>query len=50
MTDLILQLADLDKLTINLSPVDVGRIELLVQPGFFANRAEFIRMAIHDQH
>ncbi len=40
---------DLEKLTVNLSPVDVGRIELLVEQGFYANRAEFIRVAIHDQ-
>lgn len=40
---------DMEKLTINLSPVDVGQIELLVTQGFYANRAEFIRVAIHDQ-
>lgn len=38
-----------EKLTINLTPVDVGRIELLVEQGFYANRAEFIRSAIHYQ-
>jgi Arc/MetJ-type ribon-helix-helix transcriptional regulator len=38
-----------EKLTINLSPVDLGQIELLVDQGFFANRAEFIRVAIHDE-
>ena len=42
-------MSDLEKLTINLSPVDVGRIELLVSQGFYANRAEFIRVAIHDK-
>ena len=42
-------MADSEKLTINLSPVDLGRIELLVGQGFYANRAEFIRVAIHDQ-
>jgi Arc/MetJ-type ribon-helix-helix transcriptional regulator len=40
---------NLEKLTINLSPVDVGQIELLVAQGFYANRAEFIRVAIHNQ-
>lgn len=40
---------DLEKLTINLNPVDLGQIELLVEQGFYANRAEFIRVAIHDQ-
>jgi Arc/MetJ-type ribon-helix-helix transcriptional regulator len=42
-------MAEMEKLTINLSPVDVGQIELLVEQGFYANRAEFIRVAIHDQ-
>lgn len=42
-------MADMEKLTVNLSPVDVGQIELLVAQGFYANRAEFIRVAIHDQ-
>ena len=40
---------EMEKLTINLSPVDVGQIELLVEQGFYSNRAEFIRVAIHDQ-
>jgi Arc/MetJ-type ribon-helix-helix transcriptional regulator len=42
-------MAEMEKLTINLSPVDLGQIELLVEHGFYANRAEFIRVAIHDQ-
>ena len=42
-------MADLEKLTVNLTPVDVGQIELLVNQGFYANRAEFIRVAIRDQ-
>jgi Arc/MetJ-type ribon-helix-helix transcriptional regulator len=42
-------MADLEKVTINLSPVDLGQIELLVEQGFYANRAEFIRVAVHDQ-
>jgi Arc/MetJ-type ribon-helix-helix transcriptional regulator len=40
---------ELEKLTINLNPVDLGQIELLVEQGFYANRAEFIRVAIHTQ-
>ena len=42
-------MAEMEKLTVNLTPVDVGQIELLVEQGFYANRAEFIRVAIHDQ-
>lgn len=38
-----------EKLTINLTPVDLGRIEVLVEQGFYANRAEFIRTAIGRQ-
>jgi Arc/MetJ-type ribon-helix-helix transcriptional regulator len=38
-----------EKLTINLNPVDLGQIELLVDQGFYANRAEFIRSAIAAQ-
>src|SRR5436190_18102532 len=40
---------DLEKLTLNVNAVDLGRIELLVEQGYYANRAEFIRVAIHDQ-
>lgn len=40
---------DFEKLTINLTPVDLGQIELLVEQGFYANRAEFIRSAIQGQ-
>jgi Arc/MetJ-type ribon-helix-helix transcriptional regulator len=40
---------EFEKLTINLGPVDLGQIELLVDQGFYANRAEFIRIAIQNQ-
>ena len=40
---------DSEKLTINLGYVDLGRIELLVQEGFYANRTDFIRSAIRKQ-
>ena len=42
-------MVDMEKLTINLTPVDLGQIELLVEQGFYSNRAEFIRVAIHTQ-
>jgi Arc/MetJ-type ribon-helix-helix transcriptional regulator len=38
-----------EKLTLNLGPVDLGQIDLLVQEGFYANRADFIRTAIRNQ-
>jgi Arc/MetJ-type ribon-helix-helix transcriptional regulator len=38
-----------EKLTINLGYIDLGRIELLVQEGFYSNRTDFIRTAIRNQ-
>ncbi len=40
---------DLEKITINLGYVDLGRIDLLVQEGFYSNRTDFIRTAIRNQ-
>lgn len=38
-----------EKITVNLGHVDLGRIDLLVQEGFYSNRADFIRTAIRSQ-
>jgi Arc/MetJ-type ribon-helix-helix transcriptional regulator len=38
-----------EKITINLGYVDLGRIDLLVQEGFYSNRSDFIRSAIRRQ-
>ncbi len=38
-----------EKITINLGYVDLGRIDLLVQEGFYSNRSDFIRSAIRNQ-
>ena len=38
-----------EKITVNLGPVDLGRIDLLVQEGFFSNRTDFIRSAVRTQ-
>ncbi|MGJ8544854.1 MAG: CopG family transcriptional regulator [Sulfitobacter sp.] len=38
-----------EKLTINLGFVDLGRIDLLVQEGFYSNRSDLIRTAIRNQ-
>ncbi|WP_086051934.1 CopG family transcriptional regulator [Pseudoruegeria sp. SK021] len=40
--------ADNEKITINLGHVDLGRIDLLVQDGFYSNRTDFIRTAIRN--
>lgn len=38
-----------EKITVNLGYVDLGRIDLLVQEGFYSNRTDFIRTAIRNQ-
>ena len=43
------QMSETEKITINLSVVDLGKIELLVQEGLYANRSDFIRTAIRNQ-
>ncbi len=42
-------MADLEKITINLTPVDLGRIDVLVEDGFYQNRSDFIRAAIRRE-
>lgn len=41
--------AETEKITINLGYVDLGRIDLLVEEGFYTNRTDFIRAAIRAQ-
>jgi Arc/MetJ-type ribon-helix-helix transcriptional regulator len=43
------KVGDSEKITINLGYVDLGRIDLMVQDGFYANRTDFIRTAIRNQ-
>lgn len=40
---------DSEKITLNLGFVDLGRVDLLVQEGFYSNRSDFIRTAIRNQ-
>ena len=51
MADNVVKLrgGDSEKITINLGHVDLGRIDLLVQEGFYSNRTDFIRSAIRSQ-
>ena len=35
-----------EKITLNLSVVDLGKIDLLVEEGFYTNRTDFMRSAI----
>ena len=44
-----LKTPDSEKITLNLGFVDLGRIDLLVQEGFYSNRSDFIRTAIRSQ-
>lgn len=39
---------DTEKITVNLGCVDLGRIELLVEEGFYTNRTDFIRSAVRS--
>ena len=40
---------DTEKITVNLGFIDLGRVDLMVRDGFYANRADFIRTAIRNQ-
>jgi len=44
-----LRKAKTEKLTINLSPTEVGQIDYLVERGLYTNRSDFIRLAIRKQ-
>src|SRR5690349_24168789 len=53
MTDNIRELrpkpGDSEKITINVGYVDLGRVDLMVQEGFYSNLTDFIRTAIRNQ-
>ncbi len=49
VTPLRPRMPDTEKITINLGYIDLGRIDLLVQEGFYSNRTDFIRTAIRNQ-
>ena len=42
-------MAETEKITINMSVVDLGKIDLLVDEGFYQNRTDFIRTSIRNQ-
>ena len=42
-------MAETEKITINMSVVELGKVDLLVQEGFYQNRTDFIRAAIRSQ-
>ena len=41
-------MTDSEKITINVGPVDLGRIDVLVDQGLYSNRTDLIRTAIRD--
>jgi Arc/MetJ-type ribon-helix-helix transcriptional regulator len=41
-------MTDSEKITINMSAVDLGKVDLLVQEGLYSNRTDFIRTAIRN--
>jgi len=42
-------LSETEKITINLGPIDLGRIDVLVEQGAYTNRTDLIRTAIRNQ-
>ncbi len=42
-------MAETEKITINMSVVDLGKVDLLVDEGFYQNRTDFIRTSIRNQ-
>ena len=42
-------MSESEKLTLNVSAVDLGKMDLLVQEGLYSNRAEFLRSAVRSQ-
>jgi len=42
-------MSETEKITINMSVVDLGKIDLLVQEGLYSNRTDCIRTAIRSQ-
>ena len=49
MSERSTRLSETEKITINLGPVDLGRIDLLVEQGLYTNRTDLIRTAIRNQ-
>jgi Arc/MetJ-type ribon-helix-helix transcriptional regulator len=41
-------MSDTEKLSFNLSAVDLGQIDLLIEQGFYSSRTDFLRTAIRN--
>ncbi|MBS4172787.1 CopG family transcriptional regulator [Bacillus sp. FJAT-49736] len=42
-------MADTEKITINMNVVDLGKVDFLVEQGFYSNRTDFIKTSIRNQ-
>ena len=42
-------MSETEKITINMSVVELGKVDLLVQEGLYSNRTDFIRTAVRNQ-
>ncbi len=45
----MVKVVESEKITINMNVVDLGKVDLLVEQGFYSNRTDFIRTAIRSQ-
>ena len=44
-----IHLAETEKITINVDVVDLGKIDLLVEQGFYSNRTDLIKSSIRNE-
>ncbi|WP_170885482.1 CopG family transcriptional regulator [Bacillus alkalicellulosilyticus] len=42
-------MAETEKITVNMNVVDLGKVDLLVEQGFYSNRTDFIKTSIRNQ-
>ena len=42
-------MAETEKITINMNVVELGKVDLLVEQGFYSNRTDFIKASIRSQ-
>lgn len=43
------KMAETEEITINMNVIDLGKIDLLVEQGFYSNRTDFIKNSIRNQ-
>jgi len=45
----MMNMADTEKITVNMNIVDLGQIDLLIDQGFYSNRTDFIKTSVRNQ-